>query len=171
MPRYVAFLRGVSPMNAKMADLKVCFEKIGCTDVKTIMSSGNVAFTGAPKPEPDWAQHIEAGMAKHLPRGFPVLLRSRDYLLSLLKADPFAALDVLPTEKRVVTFLGEPHHEALPLPIALDGARILAVQGTEAFTAYTPHARGPVFMALIEKTLGKNVTTRTWDTLRKCAVA
>lgn len=57
------------------------------------------------------------------------------------------------------------------MPIALDGARILAVQGTEAFTAYTPHARGPVFMALIEKTLGKNVTTRTWDTLRKCAVA
>ncbi|MDE2414662.1 MAG: DUF1697 domain-containing protein [Comamonadaceae bacterium] len=93
-------------MNAKMADLKACFEKIGCTDVKTIMSSGNVAFTGAPKPEPDWAQHIEAGMAKHLPRGFPVLLRSRDHLLSLLKADPFAALDVLPTEKRVVTLLG-----------------------------------------------------------------
>jgi len=26
MPRYAAFLRGVSPMNAKMPELKKCFE-------------------------------------------------------------------------------------------------------------------------------------------------
>jgi uncharacterized protein (DUF1697 family) len=44
MPRYVAFLRGVSPMNAKMAELKRCFEGAGYTDVKTVLSSGNVVF-------------------------------------------------------------------------------------------------------------------------------
>lgn len=31
--------------------------------------------------------------------------------------------------------------------------------------------RGPVFMTLIEKTFGANVTTRTWDTVKKCATA
>ena len=30
MRRYVAFLRGVSPMNARMADLKRCFHAIYC---------------------------------------------------------------------------------------------------------------------------------------------
>ncbi|MGC4085554.1 MAG: DUF1697 domain-containing protein [Vicinamibacterales bacterium] len=43
MPRYVAFLRGVSPTNASMPDLKRAFERAGFTDVKTILSSGNVA--------------------------------------------------------------------------------------------------------------------------------
>jgi uncharacterized protein (DUF1697 family) len=44
MPRYLAFLRGVSPMNAKMSELKRCFEAAGFTDVKTVLASGNVAF-------------------------------------------------------------------------------------------------------------------------------
>ena len=35
--------------------------------------------------------------------------------------------------------------------------------------AYVPGAKGPVFMTLIEKTFGKDVTTRTWDTVQKVA--
>ena len=45
MPRYVAFLRGVSPMNAKMPELKRCFEVAGFSDVRTLLSSGNVVFS------------------------------------------------------------------------------------------------------------------------------
>jgi hypothetical protein len=30
-----------------------------------------------------------------------------------------------------------------------------------------PSPRGAVFMGLIERTFGKDVTTRTWDTIRK----
>src|SRR3954469_17791617 len=71
--------------------------------------------------------------------------------------------------KRVVTFLREPRGNELALPIELDGARILSVQGTEVFSAYVPGPKGPVFMTLIEKTFGKDVTTRTWDTVRKVA--
>jgi hypothetical protein len=43
------------------------------------------------------------------------------------------------------------------------------VIGQEVFSAYVPSPRGPVFMTLIEKTFGKEVTTRTWDTVRKVA--
>ena len=42
MPRYVALLRGVSPMNCSMPDLKRSL-----ADVKTLLSSGNVAFAVA----------------------------------------------------------------------------------------------------------------------------
>ena len=45
MPRYVAFLRGVSPMNAKMPELRRCFENAGFRDVRTLLSSGNVVFS------------------------------------------------------------------------------------------------------------------------------
>ena len=44
MARYVAFLRGVSPMNLKMVELKRCLEAAGFTAVKTVLASGNVAF-------------------------------------------------------------------------------------------------------------------------------
>jgi len=33
MPRYAAFLRGVSPMNAKMPEVQQAFEAAGFTDV------------------------------------------------------------------------------------------------------------------------------------------
>jgi Uncharacterized protein conserved in bacteria len=44
MARHVAFLRGVSPINAKMPQLKRCFESAGFANVKTVRSSGNVVF-------------------------------------------------------------------------------------------------------------------------------
>ena len=158
-------------MNAKMADLKSCFETLGFTDVKTVLSSGNVVFSSTLKSDKKLLAMIEAGMSADLPRSFPVILRSTDYLQNVLKADPFARFEVAPQAKRVVTFLGAPHTAELELPLELDGASILAVQGDEVFTAYVPHAKGPVFMSLIERTFGKNVTTRTWATVEKCAAA
>ena len=57
------------------------------------------------------------------------------------------------------------------LPIEVDGARILALRGREVFTAYVRTPKGPVFMRLIEKTLGQELTTRTWETVAKVARA
>ena len=171
MPRHVAFLRGVSPMNAKMADLRACFETMGFIDVKTVLSSGNVVFTCAKKQESSLAKVVEAGMTKHLPRSFPVIVRSTDHLLALVEANPYAEFKISPKAKRVVTFLGAPRDGDVVLPIERDGATILGMKGCEVFTAYVPNDHGPIFMTLIEKAFGKNVTTRTWDTVRKCAAA
>ena len=47
MTRYVALLRGINVGTAKsiaMADLVVCFEALGFTDVRTVLRSGNVVF-------------------------------------------------------------------------------------------------------------------------------
>jgi hypothetical protein len=68
-----------------------------------------------------------------------------------------------------VTFLRGEADPRISLPVELHGARILCVRGGEVFGAYVPTPHGPVFMALIEKTFGEEVTTRTWDTVRKVA--
>ena len=47
------------------------------------------------------------------------------------------------------------------------GASILAMKDREIFSAYLPTPKGPVFMGLIQKTFGKDQTTRTWDTVAK----
>jgi hypothetical protein len=57
----------------------------------------------------------------------------------------------------------------MKLPIEVDGARILAMRGREVFTAYVQSSKGAVFMTLIEKTFGKEATTRTWDSITKIA--
>ena len=96
-------------------------------------------------------------------------MRPLDELHSLLEADPYAAFKLKPGAKRVITFLGAKPSESPELPIEVDGARILSMKGGEIFTAYVPSPKGAVFMALIEKTFGSEVTTRTWDTVTKVA--
>jgi uncharacterized protein (DUF1697 family) len=171
MSRYVAFLRGVSPMNLKMADLKRCLENAGFSNVKTLLSSGNAVFDASARSEAAIARKVEAALTKQLGRTFQTIVRSTRYLQKLIDADCYAAFKLPPSAKRVVTFLPAPLDVEPKLPPEKDGARMLTVNGGEAFSAYVPNPGNPAFMVVIEKTLGKNVTTRTWDTVKKCANA
>src|SRR6266702_2543087 len=116
MPTYAAFLRGISPLNAKMSELRKCFEAAGFSNVKTVLGSGNAVFESRSRPRATLERQLEAAMEQ-------------------------------------------------------DDARILCVKGSEIYSAYVPSAKGPVFMHLIEKTFGKDLTTRTWDTIRKVVKA
>jgi uncharacterized protein (DUF1697 family) len=156
-------------MNAKMPAVKRSFERAGFTDVATVLSSGNVVFNANASYEESLERKAEAAMEKELGRAFPTLVRSVDGLRAILESDPYKAFRLPSDAKRVVTFLREPPKAKLELPVELDGARILCLKGNEAFSAYVRSARGPVFMTLIEKTFGKAVTTRTWETLGKVA--
>jgi uncharacterized protein (DUF1697 family) len=171
MPRYAAFLRGVMPTNAKMPELKKCFEEAGFSEVRTLLSSGNVVFDARKASEAALERRAEAAMLERLGRAFYTIVRPVSRLNEIIDTDPFAPFELGANAKRVITFLREPHGADLSLPLEVDGARILAVDGREVFTAYLPSARGPAFMALIQKTFGENVTTRTWDTVRKCGLA
>ena len=167
MPRYAAFLRGVSPMNAKMPELKAAFEAAGFTDVTTVLSSGNVVFTAGQASETGLQRKAEQAMTDQLGQSFLTIVRSLATLQEVLASDPYRTFRLPPESKRVVTFLREGAPAGLKLPVELDGARVLALKGREAFSNYAPGPKGPVFMTLIERTFGKEVTTRTWETVRK----
>ncbi len=167
MPRYAAFLRGVMPMNCKMADLKQAFESAGFTDVKTVLSSGNVVFSARSAAEVGLQRKAEAAMFERLGQAFLTIVRPIEALQQMLASDPYKKFGVSPKAKRIVTFLRDEPKAKLTLPVESDGARILAMRGREIFSAYLPSPKGPVFMVLIEKTFGKEQTTRTWDTVGK----
>jgi uncharacterized protein (DUF1697 family) len=156
-------------MNAKMSELKRAFELAGFQDVKTLLGSGNVLFNARPAPAPALARKAEAAMKKHLGSPFFTIVRSVEELQKLVASNPFSAFRLKAGSKRVVTFLAERPKTKPKLPIELTGARILAIEHDTVFTAYVPSPKGPVFMSLIERTFGKNVTTRTWETVMKCA--
>jgi uncharacterized protein (DUF1697 family) len=169
MPRYAALVRGVSPVNCPMPKLMKAFESASFSEVKTVLASGNVVFAARATTNAALERRIETALEKELKKKFACIVRSIDELRALLEADPFDALRVAPNAKRVVTFLrGEPKTKP-KLPIERDGTRIFALRGSEAFTAYVPHPKGAVFMVLLERTFGKEQTTRTWDSVAKIA--
>jgi uncharacterized protein (DUF1697 family) len=171
MPRYVALLRGVMPTNAKMSELRRCWESAGFTDVKTVLGSGNIVFNARSATESALERRAEKAMRRELGRVFYPIVRSQLALQGVLALDPWARFRLPAGSKRVVTFMRERAEVKLSLPLEVDGARILSVHGREIFTAYLPGASGPTFMKLIEKTFGRNITTRTLETVRKCAGA
>jgi uncharacterized protein (DUF1697 family) len=171
MPTYAGFLRGVSPLNCKMAELKQCLETAGFGHVKTVLASGNVVFDSRAASRESLERKVEAAMQKSLGRVFATTVRSIAELAALQAADPYRKFDLPAKAKRVVTFLHAKPTVKVKLPIELDEAQILSVNGTELFSAYVPSDKGPVFMALIEKTFGKELTTRTWDTIAKVVKA
>lgn len=171
MTRYVAFLRGVSPMNANMAKLKKCFESAGFTDVRTVLASGNVVFNSRTASIKSLQKKIEDAMTANLDRSFSTIVRSVDSLTKLLDNDPYAAFKLPKEAKKVITFLRGPATQAQKLPIKRDDVFIFSMSNTEVISAYIPGPKGPVFMQMLEKTFGKDITTRTVDTVRKCIAA
>jgi len=76
---------------------------------------------------------------------------------------------VMPTNCKMPELKRAFESARLTLPIEQDGAQIVGIRGGEVFSAYVRSPKGPVFMVLIERAFGKEVTTRTWDTLAKIA--
>jgi uncharacterized protein (DUF1697 family) len=129
--RYAALLRGISPMNAKMAELKRAFEAAGFTDVKTVLSSGNVLFSATRVSNAELERIAEAAMQKVLGRTFLTIVRSVDSLRKILESDPYRRFRLAPEAKRVVTFTRAKPKQKLELPLEVDGARILCVSDGE----------------------------------------
>ena len=173
MKRYAAFLRGVSPMNLTMPALKRPLERAGFTEVRTLLSSGNVVFTAKAQKSEALEKRIEEALTRELGNTFLTFVRPVAKLREMTDADPYSEFRLRAGAKRVVTFLRRRLTAArladLELPVEFDGARILEVRDREVFSAYVPSPRGPVFMTLLERTFGKEITTRTWDTVKKAA--
>lgn len=107
MPRFTAFLRGVSPMNAKMPELKAAFESAGFANVRTVLASGNVVFDSERTDEREIERLAEEAMMRALGRSFYTVVRSCAHLADVLAADWYATHGIPPQAKRVITFMRE----------------------------------------------------------------
>jgi len=159
------------PMNCRMPELKRAFETAAFTNVKTLLSSGNVVFDSRAASNSALEKKAQAAMLETLGREFLTFVRSLDALREMLASDPYRGFRLDPGAKRIVSFVVKPPRADLVLPIGRDGARILRFQGGVAFSCYERTPKGPVFMTLLEKAFGKDQTTRTWQTLEKVVAA
>src|SRR5215467_5134746 len=126
MMEYVAFLRGINVGGhgaVTMEDLKQAFEVCGFKDVKTIATSGNVAFS-AVMAEAAVLKKAEVALKKRLGRETPVHVRSRAELRKMVQDDPYKGFAMPTGAKRVTTFLEASAKTPLKLPHHQDGASI-----------------------------------------------
>jgi uncharacterized protein (DUF1697 family) len=146
MQKYVAFLRGINvggknviSMNA----LKTLIESLGFTQVKTILTSGNILFT-TEKTRSQTLEILTKSLSKTL-----VILRTAEDMTSIVHSDPFKNIPAAEASKFYVTFFEEGLQK-------------------EQYKALNPSVENTSnWMKSIDKEFGKNNTTRSWNTILK----
>src|SRR4051795_11256636 len=101
VPRQIALLRGINVGGNKrveMARLRALMEELGYRDVRTDVNSGNVVFSGPRRS----AKHLETALAKAFGFDVPLVLRTRDELATVVKANPLRKLASDPAKHLVV---------------------------------------------------------------------
>jgi len=177
MTSYVAFLRGINVGGNKtisMASLGQAFESLGLQNVKTLLASGNVLFEARAADARALTKTAEQKIKQTFGLEVSVVLRTRRALQRLLNAEPFKDTTVTAQTRLFVTFLSDKPKTALKIPYQSPDKsfRILCLIGRNLCSVLT---LGPQWsknlrqMDILEKGFGKRITTRTWNTVQKCA--
>jgi uncharacterized protein (DUF1697 family) len=171
---YIAFLRGINVGgNAliKMTKLKEAFEGIGFKAVTPVLASGNIVFETSIEHSGVLKQRVEKMLKKQFGIEGVAILRSQPQILELLKLNPFQGTKLLPETKVQVTFLGQETKTPgkTPIRLPIEEFKIVQVSAGEVVSAVdlSTNARTPDLMRVLERHFGKNITTRTWNTVEK----
>lgn len=173
--RYIALLRGVNVGRAKriaMADLRKLIEDLGYTEVRSVLNSGNVVFSGPPRPQPAVAAEIEETLVLKLGVAARTLVLDGAELEAIVVANPL--LDRAGDHARLLTFiLSSP----LPSPDSRQAIEALCGQdwhpgavalGERAAYVWCPNGiLDSAAAAALGKQLGDATTSRNWTTLLK----
>lgn len=169
--RWAALLKGINAgVKLPMADLRSFLGEQGCTDVKTLLASGNAVFTSE---ERDGAK-LEQVLAKAAKDALGVdpdwFLRSHAELAAIAKADPFPDATKAHPNHVQVHFHHDDVDPALIEAVAkiYDGPERLQAIGRELFVDYPVdigHSKLPQAMAKVK--FPKASTGRNWNTLVK----
>lgn len=169
--RYVALLRGINVGKAKriaMADLRALFEKLGFSEVRTLLNSGNVVFTMPGKAGKGLAETIEKGIESKLG------LKSRVTVLSASELDTIVAdnplLKVADNHSRlmvsVLNSAGD-MEKLQPLTNRDWSPDRLAVGARVAYLWCPNSLLESELMNAVARALKDSVTSRNWATILK----
>lgn len=160
----VALLRGINVGTAKavsMADLARVFETLGLADVKTLLRSGNVVFSGTVA-----SGAVEKAVLDATGVQSSVLILDATSFRRIAQANPL--LDVATDgSKSFVTFFSEPQG-AIELPDAAALAPEIMAVGAEAVYQWMPEGS---LQTKVPKSFWRqvsgHVTARNWNTVQK----
>jgi uncharacterized protein (DUF1697 family) len=169
--RHVALLRGINVGRAKrvaMADLCRLVEGLGYRDVRTLLNSGNVVFSGSAAAGIKAAGRIEKAMAEELGVSARVTVITADELSEIVEVNPL--LETADNHSRLlVAVLADPADRARLAPLARqDWAPGAMALGKRAAYLWCPEGMLENRLAIaVGRALGDRWTTRNWATISK----
>lgn len=169
---YVALLRGIGPGNPSMRNdkLRGVLEDLGLDDVRSVISSGNLLFTADTSDLAALEDRIERAWPEALGFRSTTILRTAQQLRDLVAAAPFGDREDTPDARCNVTFLKHAPEVQLEVPCTSpDGASVIVAVVDRAICSVVDLTgeRTPDLMRWLERTYGKQVTTRTWRTVHR----
>jgi uncharacterized protein (DUF1697 family) len=168
---YIALLRGINVGRAKriaMADLRKLIADLGFDEVKSLLNSGNVVFTGARAKPKEIAARIEEALIMKVGVTARVTVLGSAELADIMAEN--SLVDVADEHSRLMVFiLTNPKDRARVEPlVALDWGREALAVGNRAVYVWCPEGiLESLAAAAVGKALGDGTTARNWNTLTK----
>ena len=169
--RYALLVRGVNvgtKNSLPMVELREMLTKLGCSEVETLLQSGNAVF--GTKLATDVLQRaVEAALERYMGRPIATTLRTREQFELIVEANPFE--EVATNHACLcVTFLTNPPTSAEVAPLYAQDFEpaLFRVAGTEIYSWHPEgQGRSPLAAALDKLKLRGGATTRNWNTVLK----
>lgn len=169
--KYVALLRGIGPTNPAMRNenLRRVVAGLGHRNVETVISSGNVLFESNRRSRAKMEGEMEAAWPARLGFRSTTIIRSREQLETLVRADPYRGLDHGRQSYLLVTFFKQSPRIDFDFPLepADRPFRLLDIIDDTLFTVADTTGTTPDLMAWLERTFGKQISSRTWPTVQR----
>ena len=167
--RQVALLRGINVGRAKrvaMSDLRALIEDLGYGDVRTLLQSGNVLFTG--RVGSSTASRIEKAILDRLGMEVRVTVLTAPELALAIAENPLGKVATNPS-RHMVAILKDPADRKLLAKLAReDWSPEAFALGKRVIYFWCPDGILVSRVAkAIERALGDRVTTRNWATMTK----
>jgi len=169
VPTYVSLIRGINvggQLKIKMAELKLTYEKLGYTDIRTYIQSGNVLFEG--QEGINHAARITQAIQDHFQFKVPVLVLSKKTLTRIAQENPFLQRpEIDPTHLHLTCCItapaSPPHLTSIP---AAPGEEAIYQNGY--IYLHLPHGYGRTKLNnnYFERLLKTPATTRNWKTIQ-----
>lgn len=173
--RQMALFRGINVGTAKrvaMSDLRTSLEKLGFTQVRTLLNSGNVVYTTDGETPGKARQMIEKALEADQGVSSRVTVRTADELDAIVAADPLGARAVNHSRYHVAFLADEVHVDRLDPILQMDWEPEALATGERVAYFWCPDGliNSPLMKAA-GRTLGTDVTQRTWATVLKIQAA
>ncbi|CUI09758.1 DUF1697 domain-containing protein [Massilia sp. P8910] len=170
--RYIALLRGINVGRAKriaMADLRQLVGELGCTEVRTLLNSGNVVFSAPRQAPAALAALIQDALVLKLGVAARVMVLVSDELDRIVAANPL--LPVATDHARLLVFVfSDPGAPLVLAPLAAAthwAPEQLAVAQQAAYLWCPDGVLDSKIAAAMGKLLGDGLTARNWNTVCK----
>lgn len=170
MTLYIALLRGINVGGhkvIKMAELKRVFESIGLKQVKTYIQSGNIVF----ESEEDinfLKDRIQTEIKNEFDFDVPVMLRTHDEFINIIKQCPYEVHSLLEGESVHVAFLANvlSEEESSQLLIFKSELEDCYIDEKVVYLFFKNSIRNSKLMNQFQK-LHTPATVRNWRTVNK----